>query len=152
MSRPASAPGSGTVRYDPACTVVLTQAGASVALRASSPAVLRDVRESLYSYQERPAGTPACWQVEVACDPAVTDPGRPGRPGLDVGPQITACPRDAGGPGLAFWVPELATLIAADPGRRIVRARCAGEDAARHWALSLTRQAMTSQLLAAGLI
>lgn len=152
MSPPAPARGSGTSRHDAACAVVLTQAGASVALRASSPAVLRDVRESLYSYQEQPAGSPACWQVEVACDPAVADPGGPGGPGLDVGPQITACPRDADGPGPAFWVPELATLIMADPARRTVRARCAGQDAARYWALSLTRQAMTSQLLAAGMI
>jgi hypothetical protein len=131
---------------------VLTQAGASVALHASSPAVLSDARESLYSYQEQPEGIPACWQVEVACDPVVTDPGGPGGPGLDIGPQITAWPRDADGPGLAFWAPELATLITADPGRRIIRARCASQDAARYWALSLTRQAMTSQLLAAGMI
>lgn len=150
MSRPA--PGDGTGRHDPACTVVLTQAGASVALHASSPAVLSDARESLYSYQEQPEGIPACWQVEVACDPVVTDPGGPGGPGLDIGPQITAWPRDADGPGLAFWAPELATLITADPGRRIIRARCASQDAARYWALSLTRQAMTSQLLAAGMI
>jgi hypothetical protein len=131
---------------------VLTQAGASVALRASSPAILNAVRESLYSYQEQPPGTPACWQVEMACDPAVADPGGPGGPGLDIGPQITAHPRDVGGPGLAFWVPALATLITADPARQVIRVRCEGEDAARHWALSLTRQAMTSQLLAAGMI
>jgi len=152
VSRPAPDPDGGPGRHDLAHTVVLTQAAASVALRASSPAVLRNARDSLYSYQEQPPGTPACWQVDVACDPAVTDPGGPGGPGLDIGPQITACPRDADGLGTAFWVPELATLITADPGRQVVRARCAGEDAARHWALSLTRQTMTSQLLAAGMI
>jgi hypothetical protein len=150
VSRPA--PGSGTGCQDHACSAVLRQAAASVALHASSPAVLRDARDSLYSYQEQPAGTPARWQVEVTCDPAVTDPGGPGGPGLDIGPQIMACPRDADGPGLAFWVPELATLVTADLGRRTVRARCAGEDAARHWATSLTRQVMTAQLLAAGAI
>lgn len=150
MSRPA--PGSATGCQDGACSAVLSQAGASVALLVGSPAVLSDARGSLYCYPERPAGTPACWQVEVTCDPAVTDPGGPGRPGLDIGPQVTACPRDAGGSGLVFWVPELATLITADPGSRMIRARCTGEDAARHWARSLTRQAMTSQLLAADMI
>jgi hypothetical protein len=142
----------GSGYQDPACSAVLSQASASVALRASSPAILRDARDSLYSYQEQPAGTPARWQVEVTCDPAVTDPGGPGGPGLDIGPQITACPREADAAGLAFWVPELATLITADPGRQIVRARCAGQDAARHWATSLTRQVMIAQLLAAGMI
>jgi hypothetical protein len=149
VSHPAH---GGDGRQDPACSALLGQAGATVALRASSPAVLRDARESLYSYQEQPAGTPACWLVQVTCDPAVTDPGGSCGPGFDIGPQITACPREAGDPGLAFWVPELATLITASPGRRVVRARCTGEDAAGHWATSLTRQAMTSQLLAAGMI
>jgi hypothetical protein len=88
----------------------------------------------------------------VDCDPAVTDPGGPGGPVLDIGPQVRACPRDVGGPGSAFWVPELATLITADTARQVVRVRCAGEDAARYWAPSLTRQVMTSQLLAAGMI
>jgi hypothetical protein len=138
---------------------VFGQAGASVALRTST-AVLAEARKSLYCYQEQPGDTPACWQVEVACDPAVIDPGASGRPDgtgsagqcLDIGPGITAYARDACRTGRAFWVPALATFITADPGRRIIRARCKGEDAARYWACSLTRQAMTSQLLAAGMI
>jgi hypothetical protein len=151
VSRTASSTGTGGHL---ACSAVFGQAGASVALRTSSMAVLAEARKSLHCYQEQPGGTPARWQVEVACDPAVTDPGAtgPGDQCLDVGPGITACARDDGGTGRAFWVPALATLITADPGRRIIRAQCAGEDAARYWACSLTRQAMTSQLLAAGMI
>lgn len=139
---------------DVAFCAVFCQAGASVTLRVSSKTVLTAARDSLYSYQEQPAGTSARWQLDVACDPAVRDPGGTahGAQCLDIGPALTACPRHRGNAGHVFWVPELGTLIAADPVRRIVRVRCAGEDAARHWARSLTRQAMTSQLLAAGMI
>jgi hypothetical protein len=143
-----------------ACSAVFGQAGASVALRTSSAAVLAEARTSLYCYQQQLGGTAARWQVEVTCDPAVNDLGATGGHGgtgpgdhcLDVGPGITAQARDAGGTGRAFWIPALATLIMADPGRRIIRARCTGQDAARYWACSLTRQAMTSQLLTDGMI
>ena len=51
-----------------------------------------------------------------------------------------------------FWVPARHTILHADTDRRIIRARCSDVTAAIDWAPRLVRQAMTSQLLAVGMV
>ncbi len=125
---------------------------ASAALRTNSQPALTEARNTLYSYQEE-AAVPAAWQVELTYDPEVNSSGDMNTSGqtVNIGPGLFAHVRVTGG-GRTFWIPDLTTLVTADPGRRIIRVRCASEDAAWHWAPRLIRQVMTAQLLAAGMI
>lgn len=149
MSLPSTA---GLSVPDAARAATFRLGGASVTLLTNSRAALAEARSTLYSYQEQ-AAMPAAWQVELTCDPAATFSAdtEPGGQVIDIGPGLSAHVRVAGG-CRSFWVPDLTTLITADPAGRIISVRCASHDAARHWAPRLARQAMTAQLLAAGMI
>jgi hypothetical protein len=128
--------------------VTFTQAGAAVTLHTNSPAALAEARTTLYSYQQQ-AATHTPWHLELTQDVGVTTNITDGHT-IDIGPQLFAHAHVIDGHP-AFWVPDLTTLITTDPGRGTIRIRCATQDAARHWAPRLVRQAMTAQLLAAGM-
>lgn len=136
-------------------TIAFRCTTASVRLHTNIPGVLGEARKILYSYQEVPDPDPdSGWHVhltydpDVAADPAATTAGAVA---FDIGPDTDAY-RHGGPSGTTFWVPARSTLLHADPAANVIRARCSSVRAALDWAPRLIRQAMTSQLLAAGMV
>lgn len=133
-------------------TAVFRCAAASVRLSTDIAGVLDEARKILYSYDVIPDGA-ATWQVHLIYDPGVFDSPDANTNGheVDIGPQTYAYRHSAGTKNV-FWVPARSTLLQADPAAKVIRARCASIPAALDWAPRLVRQAMTSQLLAAGMV
>lgn len=126
---------------------------ASVRFSTDIAGVLDEARRILYSYDEVP-DFGSGWQVhlnydlDVAADQAATTCGADE---FDIGPETFAY-RHGGPASTTFWVPARSTLLHADPAAKLIHARCASVVAALDWAPRLVRQAMTSQLLAAGMV
>ncbi|MEU8656118.1 hypothetical protein [Actinoplanes philippinensis] len=127
---------------------------ASVRLSTDIPGVVDQARSVLYSYDELPPTEAGCWQVSLVKDPDVADDPHATTSGsreFDIGPDTYAYQHSTGS-GNVFWVPARRTVLHADPAARVIRARCASRTAALDWAPRLVRQAMTSQLLTAGMV
>jgi len=134
-------------------TRTFRSATASVTLTTDITGVLDEARKILYSYDAVPAGS-GTWHVHLNHDPDVAN--RPdahtGGDEFDIGPQTYAYRHHGTGTHNVFWVPARNTLLHADPAAKVIRAWCSGVPAALDWAPRLVRQAMTAQLLAAGMV
>ncbi|WP_431895588.1 hypothetical protein [Micromonospora haikouensis] len=133
-------------------TATFRCATASVTLTTDIAGVLEEARKILYSYGELP-GSGGTWQVHLNYDPdIVKNPGaHTDGDEFDIGPQTYAY-RHHGSQQNVFWVPARRTLLHADPAAKVICAWCDGLPAALDWAPRLVRQAMTAQLLAAGMV
>ncbi|MEV4706731.1 hypothetical protein [Actinoplanes sp. NPDC049316] len=127
-------------------------ATASVTLTTDIAGVLDEARKILYSYDELP-GSDGTWQVHLNHDPDVVKNPDAHTDGdeFDIGPRTYAYRHD-GVLQNVFWVPARRTLLHADPAAKVICAWCADVPAALDWAPRLVRQAMTAQLLAAGMV
>ena len=133
-------------------TLTFRCATASVTLTTDIKGVLDEARKILYSYDEVPAGN-GTWHVHLNHDPDVgrhPDAHTSGDE-FDIGPQTYAYRHQGTGQNV-FWVPTRNTLLHADPAAKVIRAWCADVPAALDWAPRLVRQAVTAQLLAAGMV
>jgi hypothetical protein len=124
----------------------------AVTLTTDIAGVLDEARKILYSYDEIPDGR-GTWQVHLNHDPDVVNNPDAHTDGdeFDIGPQTFAY-RHHGALQNVFWVPARRTLLHADPAAKVICAWCAEVPASLDWAPRLVRQAMTAQLLAAGMV
>lgn len=145
---PGLAPGPGTAR-----TVTFRQGPAGVTLRVDRPGLLEEVGDALHCYLRQAA--PAAWTVTVNSTAPVDATAAAARfaagESRDVGPATTALRITAGGQQ-AHWVPTFDTVVHVDNERHAVCVHCPDLARARHWAVRLTRQVMTAQLLDVGAV
>ncbi|GAB3066311.1 hypothetical protein [Micromonospora schwarzwaldensis] len=124
---------------------------ASVTLHSDARA-LAEAQRVLYSYEVQPAG-PATWNIHLSLERDVefTPAAKSGGMGFDIGPQSYAY-QQGEWPVRVFWVPDRGTLLRTSQATRIINVWCATAEAAGLWAPRLVRQAMTAQLLTAGVV
>ncbi|MFD0576181.1 hypothetical protein [Dactylosporangium darangshiense] len=123
-----------------------------MSLRTNCPGAYRQALDTLYSYK-RGAEAAARWSVDVRCDPTLDVGDAAGITGevVEIGPKLFASARSTP-TGRVYWVSDLQTMIALHRAYRLITVQCATEQAARHWAPRLIRQAMTAQLLGDGAV
>ncbi|MEU1824110.1 hypothetical protein ABZ502_16990 [Streptomyces abikoensis] len=129
------------------------QGEAGACLRTNSQAAFTHATDTLYAY-EQTGPSFARWQIDLLVDggPAYEEvEGFADAPTVEIGPRLMAAVLARPG-GHAYWVEALHSLIVTDTQQSTVTVRCAKEEAARHWAARLPRQAITAQLLENGAI
>lgn len=135
-------------------TVQFQQGEGSVSLRADHAEVMHAAIETLYGYRiTRPCR--AGWNITVRAtavlNTAVADAVFADAPRREIGPRLHARTLNSAR-GQTYWVDQHTSVIHADHSTCTITAYCSGAESARYWAARLARQAMTTQLLAAGAV
>ncbi|MGH3754432.1 MAG: hypothetical protein ACRDRP_17370 [Pseudonocardiaceae bacterium] len=134
--------------------VQFRQGDASVTFRTDRAEVMQAAIDTLYGYRITRSGRTR-WDI-ILHAAAVLDTAT-------VAETFTNAPLREIGPGLharalnsarsqTYWVADHATIIHVDHDTATITADCTGAQSAQYWAARLVRQAMTTQLLAAGAV
>lgn len=134
--------------------VQFRQSEGSVSFRADRAEVMHAAIDTLYGYRiTRPgrAGWNITVRAAVVSDTAVVDQAFLDAPRREIGPRLHARTLSSAR-GQTYWVNQHASIIHADHNARTITAYCGDAESAQYWAARLVRQAMTTQLLAAGAV